>query len=484
MSESLCKLYDSCAENQCASDELCSLGECVTQSITYKGDYFISAVIYMVFGLISTTQAWRMRRNTNFGCVERCFVCCRSKDTDDDTNMFVDRKRFCGTCCCFGGNIGEKNKQDEERNEERGAQKELRRPPIHIFLSISMYVRCIWLILLDYWTNADQGFDKVGGCTRTYELETQYPTLIGLNIMVCLLIFTMLSLIAMYLSKTTYSAELRISTAKDEKNSVDSNEMLDVQLYNYVYENRSTVWLWARLRCIHRQGFFVTANFWVYVCGLGFWIYAWDVICSEEDSTEIKQIYVFQVAAIAALFILLTVSFLDTMRRMTYLMKSLQMEKLPTVRRFVLLNRIIFTGAFVYLTAFNGTQVWRFFDIESRAGEATNTGIGDSTGDSDGFSSCHLLYPHVFYTVPEIFLCVTVLYAIRPLRRLHFCVSTHLESNDRQSETTLKSPESVKMVQRSRGRTRESLEHMAERRALLRQKFQSSSRRRIKDIPL
>ena len=101
-----------------------------------------------------------------------------------------------------------------------------------------------------------------------------------------------------------------------------------------------------------------------------------------------KFLYILQVAAIAFLFVrthvcsslffdcdnpyhhnaqvLLTLSFLDSMRRLGFLIKSLQMEGFKTVKRFTSLNRILFSTALLYLTAFNGTQAWRFVGFEDR----------------------------------------------------------------------------------------------------------------------
>ena len=71
------------------------------------------------------------------------------------------------------------------------------------------------------------------------------------------------------------------------------------------------------------------------------------------------------------------------------------MEGFKTVKRFTSLNRILFSTALLYLTAFNGTQAWRFVGFEDRVGDLAD---GVDTAQSVGWNSCSILYPHVFYS--------------------------------------------------------------------------------------
>jgi len=432
MGSQYCKLYDSCGD-ECASDELCSFGECIEQKVNFKSDYFIASCIYFFFGFVVFVHLWIMRKNTTYGCFERCFSCNRSTD-------------------------------EIEEEEERRREKSIQRPPVFVFTALYLLARGIWFLLLELWTSVDE--ENVS-CSRTYEIETQYPTLIGLNIATCLFLFTMLSLVGMYLSKTSYDAQLRISTGDSEQNDLDSSGVMGVELYNYVYNANTSIWLWAQCRCVHHPIFFVIANFWAYVLGIVFWIYSFQIICNEDDSTATKRVYVFQVAAIAALFGILTLSFMDTMRRLTFLMKSLQMEKLPVVRRFVQLNRLLFSGAFVYLIMFNGTQIWRFINLESRATQAV-----DIDEDDNSFDSCHILYPHLFYTVPEIFLCLVLLVSIRPLEMPRLFRLKCTKSATNYEDVSESRNEAMPDV-RVRGLATASLERVAERRALLNRRFSS-----------
>lgn len=85
------------------------------------------------------------------------------------------------------------------------------------------------------------------------------------------------------------------------------------------------------------------------------------------------------------------------------------MEGFKTVKRFTSLNRILFSTALLYLTAFNGTQAWRFVGFEDRVGDLADD---VDTAQSVGWNSCSILYPHVFYTFPEIILTVALLYVV------------------------------------------------------------------------
>ena len=89
------------------------------------------------------------------------------------------------------------------------------------------------------------------------------------------------------------------------------------------------------------------------------------------------------------------------------------MEGFKTVKRFTSLNRILFSTALLYLTAFNGTQAWRFVGFEDRVGDLADD---VDTAQSVGWNSCSILYPHVFYTFPEIILTVALLYVVLQLR--------------------------------------------------------------------
>jgi hypothetical protein len=280
-----CKLYAAqCSEDCGASGRTCSLGSCITQEFDFKSLYFISAVIYSVFAVVTIVQSIRMLKETEFGCLKTCFQCRKLQDKKTSTN------------------------------------RQKKRPPVLLFLALSLLTRCVWFLLLDYWTEL-KNFD----CRKTYEIETQFPTLIGLNISVCLFQFTTLSLIAMYLARVTYDAELRI-TLSASSSQHDSSYHLGLQIYDYIYENDESVWLWAHCRCIHRAEFWVISNLWTYLIGLFFWIYEWTLICVEDDEKKneedtLKFLYTLQVAAIAFLFALLTLSFLDSMRRLGFLIK-------------------------------------------------------------------------------------------------------------------------------------------------------------------
>ena len=259
----VCKLYSQCSD-ECKSNEICSLGKCIEQKFDFSSQYFVAAVIYVSFAIVTVVQTRRMLEETEFGCLKSCV-----------------RQRK-----------GTKKQQKEQK----------KRPPVLIFLALSLLTRAVWFLLLDYWTELKQ-FD----CRKTYEIETQYPTLIGLNISVCLFQFTTLSLIAMYLARVTYDSELRITLSASSSQHDSSTSYLGLQIYDYIYENDESVWLWAHCRCIHRAEFWIISNLWTYLIGLFFWIYEWNLICleSDEKSSEdtLKFLYILQVAAIAFLFV-------------------------------------------------------------------------------------------------------------------------------------------------------------------------------------
>ena len=165
------------------------------------------------------------------------------------------------------------------------------------------------------------------------------------------------------------------------------------------------------------------------------------------------------------------------MRRLGFLIKSLQMEGFKTVKRFTLLNRILFSTALLYLTAFNGTQAWRFVGFEDRVGDLDE---GLDTAQSVGWNSCSILYPHVFYTFPEIILTVALLWVIRPVNRLCGTVDGHRRQEDNDKEEVVSkeeirvSSEDGKRRHFRRGNMKSSLEYMAHRRSML-NRFQTKN---------
>ena len=152
----------------------------------------------------------------------------------------------------------------------------------------------------------------------------------------------------------------------------------------------------------------------------------------------------------------------------THIHRSLQMEGFPTVKRFTLLNRILFSTALLYLTAFNGTQAWRFIGFEERVGDLDEN---VDTAQSTGWNTCSILYPHVFYTFPEIILTVALLWVIRPVGRFCSNESEVTDDADEEEIALVERPGSTSRSRRnwrSRGKNIDSsLGHMAHRRELL-----------------
>ena len=93
------------------------------------------------------------------------------------------------------------------------------------------------------------------------------------------------------------------------------------------------------------------------------------------------------------------------------------MEGFKTVKRFASLNRILFSTALLYLTAFNGTQAWRFVGFEDRVGDLADD---VDTAQSVGWNSCSILYPHVFYAFPQAILTVALLYVVFSVAFIYF----------------------------------------------------------------
>lgn len=368
-----CRLYGDTCTDECNGTSLCSFGDCVLQDMRYS-QFFVAAMIYYGFGVIVLFQTLRLRKRIYAHACLRCL--CR--------------------LWCQGRDKATTNKKSK--------------PPVLLFLALSLFSRGTWFMLMDFWTFLTTNL----GCGRTLEIETQYPSLIFFNLLSCLLLFSTISVIAMFLSQVCHDAEVSLSTSRSGHIETRQNHLMSMQMYNYVFEH-SKVWGF-RCTCIHKRIFFVAFNLWAYVIAGCIWLIQFRLICVNQNPDMVKIIFQAQLALVAFLFAILLASLVDTRRRLMSLMSSLQMDRLPSVQRFILKNTFLFIAATAYLFSFNATQLWRIFSFEKHFGTLASEGDELEEENAD-FNTCHLLYPHFFYTFPEIFLSAVLLYIIHPTKQ-------------------------------------------------------------------